>query len=49
MSDSEKERNATGSAAEILNEEFLKPLGLTANVPAKAIGESRSRPVKFSH
>jgi plasmid maintenance system antidote protein VapI len=23
---------------EILNEEFLKPLGLTANAPAKAIG-----------
>ena len=31
--------SATGSASgEILNEEFLKPLGLTANALAKAIG-----------
>jgi hypothetical protein len=31
-------------AGEILNEE-LKPLGLTANVPAKPIGESPQPPV----
>jgi addiction module HigA family antidote len=28
---------------EILNEEFLKPLGLTANAPAKAIGVPPNR------
>jgi addiction module HigA family antidote len=31
------------ASAGILNEEFLKPLGLTANAPAKAIGVPPNR------
>jgi plasmid maintenance system antidote protein VapI len=33
---------------EILNEEFVKPLGLTANAPAKAIGCGPSESGRFS-
>jgi addiction module HigA family antidote len=39
----EKERNATGATGRNLNEEFLKPLGLTANALAKAIGVPPNR------
>ena len=35
--------DSTGSLGEILNEEFLKPLGLTANALAKVIGVPPNR------